>query len=135
MDIASILRRYGVTKVELDPDLVGWIRSDHAGETGAVWIYKGAAWALWSKQIRDMAAEHGETERQHLVVMDYLLPPSERSRLVFLWKIMGFSLGFFRLSLGLKLSVTLLMLWKHLSRDIMANKFDIWRNKISFLHY
>ena len=61
---------------------------------GAVWIYKGASLAFWSENIRKMAFEHGETEKQHLVVMNHLLPDKEKSRLIFLWKIMGFSLGF-----------------------------------------
>ena len=51
------------------------------------------AFAFWSKKIRDMAQEHGETERQHLVVMNHILQPSKRSKLIFVWKIMGFGLG------------------------------------------
>tara|TARA_B100000963_G_C22616199_1_gene667488 strand:- start:527 stop:1096 length:570 start_codon:yes stop_codon:yes gene_type:complete len=91
---AEILKRYGAANVVLTADVTEWLRSDHAGETGAVWIYKGAAFAFWSKKIQEMALEHGETERQHLVVMNHILQPSQRSKLIFLWKIMGFGLGF-----------------------------------------
>ena len=94
MNKDKIIEQYHATDVIVGDDFVGWLRSDHAGETGAVWIYKGASFAFWSENIRKMAAEHGETEKQHLVVMNYLLPRKERSRLIFLWKVMGFSLGF-----------------------------------------
>eukprot|EP00954_Amorphochlora_amoebiformis_P024258 1365254-Amorphochlora_amoeboformis.AAC.2 len=40
---------YGVYGVYGDEEL----RSDHAGETGAVWIYKGAIWAM---QLRSNSA-------------------------------------------------------------------------------
>ena len=97
MNSVEIIEKYNATGVVVTDDLVEWVRSDHAGETGAVWIYKGASLAFWSQKIRSMAFEHGETEKQHLVVMNHLLPDKEKSRLIFLWKIMGFSLGFFQL--------------------------------------
>ena len=98
----EIIEKYNATGVVVTDDLVEWVRSDHAGETGAVWIYKGASLAFWSQKIRRMAFEHGETEKQHLVVMDYLLPISKRSKLIFLWKIMGFGLGFISSLFGFK---------------------------------
>ncbi|MDA9719207.1 demethoxyubiquinone hydroxylase family protein [Betaproteobacteria bacterium] len=94
MDKDKIIEQYNANDVTVNDDFIGWLRSDHAGETGAVWIYKGASLAFWSDSIRKMALEHGETEKQHLVVMNHLLPSKEKSRLIFLWKIMGFSLGF-----------------------------------------
>ena len=94
MNKDKIIEQYHATDVVVSDDFIGWLRSDHAGETGAVWIYKGASLAFWSENIRKMALEHGETEKQHLVVMNHLLPDKEKSRLIFLWKIMGFSLGF-----------------------------------------
>ena len=94
MDKDKIIEQYHATDVVVSDDFIGWLRSDHAGETGAVWIYKGASLAFWSENIRKMASEHGETEKQHLVVMNHLLPDKEKSRLILLCKIMGFSLGF-----------------------------------------
>jgi len=102
MNSVDIIEKYKATGVVITDDFVEWIRSDHAGETGAVWIYKGARLAFWSEKIRSMAIEHGETEKQHLVVMDYLLPISERSKLISLWKIMGFGLGFISSLFGFK---------------------------------
>ena len=102
MNPGEIIEKYNATGVVITDDFVEWIRSDHAGETGAVWIYKGASLAFWSQKIRNMALEHGKTEKQHLVVMDYLLPISKRSKLIFLWKIMGFGLGFISSLFGFK---------------------------------
>ncbi len=85
----EILKDYDAIDVSLKREFVPWIRSDHAGETGAVWIYKGAACAFWSKKIREMAKEHGRTEQRHLVVMEYLLPKPDQSKLIAVWKIMG----------------------------------------------
>ena len=102
MNKDKIIEQYHATDVIVGDDFIGWLRSDHAGETGAVGIYKGASFAFWSENIRKMAAEHGETEKQHLVVMNHLLPRKERSRLIFLWKVMGFSLGFISSIFGFK---------------------------------
>ncbi len=91
----EILCEYRVYDIVVPNDMLGWLRSDHAGETGAVWIYKGANLAFWSKSIREMAIEHLTTEKNHLVVMEHLVPTSQRSKLIFIWKVMGFGLGFF----------------------------------------
>ena len=102
MNPGEIIEKYNAAGVVINDDFVEWVRSDHAGETGAVWIYKGASLAFWSQKIRSMALEHGETEKQHLMVMDYLLPITKRSKLLFLWKIMGFGLGFISSLFGFK---------------------------------
>ena len=49
-EFVEIIEKYNATGVVITDDLVEWIRSDHAGETGAVWIYKGASLAFWSKR-------------------------------------------------------------------------------------
>ena len=94
------------------------LRSTHAGETGAVFIYKGALAAM---QLRSWGAltlrrfagfesgcpyeslsrqpayafaqRHQETEQEHLDAMDMLLAPSERSKLLPLWKAAGMTVG------------------------------------------
>ncbi|MFT6791850.1 MAG: ubiquinone biosynthesis monooxygenase Coq7 [Cellvibrionaceae bacterium] len=93
LDATHIINQYGADNIEVPESFVPWMRSNHAGETGAVWIYKGAACAFWSKAIREMAREHGQTEKHHLMVMEHLLTPSKRSKLIFLWKLMGMGLG------------------------------------------
>ena len=41
MNSVEIIEKYNATDVVITDDFVEWIRSDHAGEMGAVWIYKG----------------------------------------------------------------------------------------------
>ena len=72
---------------------IPWMRFNHAGETGAVWIYRGASLAFWSSRIRRMALEHGPTEQKHLQVIEAQLPARSRSRLLPLWRLLGFGLG------------------------------------------
>ena len=78
--------------------LQGEMRSNHAGETGAVWIYKGAQAAMKLRssppRMHAFASEHLETERQHLALFDEMLPASALSRALPLWRLSGFMLGF-----------------------------------------
>lgn len=74
--------------------LLGDLRSDHAGETGAVAIYLGILSVARDPQIRHFAREHLATEREHLVRLGELLPPGQRSVLLPLWRLAGFLTGF-----------------------------------------
>jgi ubiquinone biosynthesis monooxygenase Coq7 len=76
------------------PGLVGDLRSDHAGETGAVAIYLGILAVTRDTQIRLFAQEHLATEREHLARMDALLPPGQRSILLPVWRVAGWLSGF-----------------------------------------
>lgn len=72
------------------------LRSDHAGETGAVYIYRGIAFAArWRKdsELLLFAQQHGETEAEHLALIETWLPPSHRSRLLLPWRIAGWLTG------------------------------------------
>lgn len=127
------------------PWLKDEMRSNQAGETGAVSIYIGALWALnlrmkfgappgggstdedvgigttdaatsratapapapasttpptkdlqqWAlmQSLLDFAEHHREIEREHLVLINEILPPVERSRLLPVWRVAGFLLG------------------------------------------
>ncbi len=84
--------------------MCGELASDHAGETGAVFIYRGAAAAL-QLRARDAAAasfvaQHEATEAQHLAYFESLLPVAHRSALLPAWKAAGFALGFLPTALG-----------------------------------
>ncbi len=94
MNKEAIINDYGATNVCVHEDMVAWMRSNHAGETGAVWIYRGAKYIAWNSRIIDMASEHGQTEQQHLLVIEHLLAPEQHSRLLPLWRLSGFMLGF-----------------------------------------
>lgn len=77
----------------LPPTLVADIRTDHAGETGAVWIYKGILAVSKDAEIRAFATEHLQTEQRHLQAMNDLLPVFRRSWLLVPWRIAGFLTG------------------------------------------
>jgi demethoxyubiquinone hydroxylase (CLK1/Coq7/Cat5 family)/predicted DCC family thiol-disulfide oxidoreductase YuxK len=69
------------------------IRSDHAGETGAVWIYRVMLALSRDRRLRPMLEEHAEQERQHLAAMNELLPWRQRSWLLPLWRVAGATTG------------------------------------------
>ena len=77
----------------LPPTLVADIRTDHAGETGAVWIDKGILAVSRNPEIRAFAGEHLQTEQRHLKAMNALLPVFRRSWLLVPWRIAGFITG------------------------------------------
>jgi demethoxyubiquinone hydroxylase (CLK1/Coq7/Cat5 family) len=74
-------------------DLIPDLRSDHAGETGAVWIYNGVLAVARDPELRAFARRHRETERQHLAKIAAVLPWPRRSRLLLPWRLAGFAVG------------------------------------------
>ena len=77
----------------LPSDMIGDLRSDHAGETGAVWIYKGMLFVSRDEKVRAFANHHLQTESEHLALMSALLPPLRRSWLLIPWRVAGFVTG------------------------------------------
>lgn len=77
----------------LPTHLVADIRSDHAGETGAVFIYKGILAITQDPHLRAFAQEHLQTEQKHLALICALLPPQKRSLLLPGWQVAGFLTG------------------------------------------
>ena len=73
--------------------LVGDLRSDHAGETGAVAIYRGILAVSRDADIRSFAESHLKTEQQHLDLMEQVLPARDRSMFLPLWRVAGFITG------------------------------------------
>ena len=73
--------------------LVPELRSDHAGETGAVFIYKGILAVNRCKEIQNFALCHLETEQKHLQRFEEILDPGFKSRLLPLWRLAGFLTG------------------------------------------
>jgi ubiquinone biosynthesis monooxygenase Coq7 len=69
------------------------LRTDHAGETGAVQIYRGILAMTRDPALRAFATRHLETERSHLERIEQWLPPAHRSRLLFLWRPAGWLTG------------------------------------------
>mgnify|MGYP006232639941 FL=1 len=67
--------------------LESFLRSDHAGEVGAVFIYKGILSVAKDPELLEFSKRHLATEQAHLRKIEDVLPKNKRSRLVFLWKI------------------------------------------------
>ncbi len=72
------------------------LRSDHAGETGAVWIYRGIRTvARWRKdaELLAFAQRHGDTEIEHLRLVEAWLGRQHQSRLLSAWRLAGWLTG------------------------------------------
>lgn len=78
---------------ELPKWLAGDLRTDHAGETGAVQIYRGALAASRDPALREFAERHLATERDHLEKIEQWLPSSRRSWLLPIWRVSGWMTG------------------------------------------
>ena len=74
--------------------LESFLRSDHAGEVGAVYIYKGILSIAKDPALVEFSKRHLETEKEHLRKIEEVLPVSKRSKLVGMWKVAGYLLGF-----------------------------------------
>ena len=76
--------------------LVQELRSDHAGETGAVCIYKGIlaiAELTKNQQLIQFAQHHLKTEQEHLVLIQEWIEPKNVSIFIGLWRIAGWLTG------------------------------------------
>ena len=80
------------------PDL----RTDHAGETGADFIYKGILLVSKDKEVLEFAENHLLTEKKHLELLEKILPDNEKSKLLFLWKFLGLLTGLIPALIGKK---------------------------------
>ena len=69
------------------------LRTDHAGETGAVMIYRGVLAVSRDPAVRAFALEHLETERRHLALIEQVLPRQWHSRLLPIWRVSGWLTG------------------------------------------
>ena len=74
------------------------LRTSHAGEAGATWIYKGAGVAArlrgHSDEFHAFVSEHHDNEASHFEQFDELLEPGQCSSLLPLWRGAGFVVGF-----------------------------------------
>ncbi|MFZ9335352.1 MAG: demethoxyubiquinone hydroxylase family protein [Burkholderiaceae bacterium] len=74
-------------------ELLRELRTDHAGETGAVMIYRGVLAVARDAQVRAFAQHHLQTELRHLALINEVVPPRWRSRLLPLWRVSGWVTG------------------------------------------
>jgi len=69
------------------------LRTDHAGETGAVFIYLGILQFTRNPTLRAFAEQHMTTEQSHLQLVESWLPKAHYSHLLPLWRLAGFLTG------------------------------------------
>ena len=69
------------------------LRTDHAGEVGAVCIYQGVLRFARDPALRSFAEHHLITEQKHLRLISAWLPSSRHSRLLPIWRLAGFLTG------------------------------------------
>ncbi len=90
---AIVSRRQSLGEGAFPTWLIRDLRSDHAGETGAVAIYQGILAVSRNSEIRVFAEAHLKTERQHLELIAATLPQDARSIFTPLWRTAGFLTG------------------------------------------
>ena len=69
------------------------LRTDHAGEVGAVCIYQGVLRFARDPALRSFAEHHLITEQKHLSIISAWLASSRHSRLLPIWRLAGFLTG------------------------------------------
>ena len=69
------------------------LRSDHAGEVGAVMVYRGVLAISRDSNVRQFAEAHLHTEQKHLKLMEDIVPVAGRTRLLPIWRLMGWLTG------------------------------------------
>jgi len=77
----------------LPPALVVELRTDHAGESGAVMIYRGILAVARDPVLKAFASEHLATESRHLACIERIIPARWRSELLPLWRVAGWLTG------------------------------------------
>ncbi len=82
-----------VTALPWPAAIVKELRSDHAGEVGAVQIYRGILAVSRNPELRAFAQHHLATEQAHLLTIESHLPAAHHSRLLSAWRIAGWLTG------------------------------------------
>jgi 3-demethoxyubiquinol 3-hydroxylase len=77
----------------ITPALWAELRSDQAGEAGAVAIYRAILTISRDADVRAFASRHLATEQEHLRLINTWLPHTSRSRLLPLWRLAGWVTG------------------------------------------
>jgi ubiquinone biosynthesis monooxygenase Coq7 len=97
IDMPRVEARRQNLKLEAKPSLpaalIADLRTDHAGESGAVMIYRGILAVSRDAGVRHFAQAHLAAESRHLGQIEPLLAPQHRSRLLPLWRMAGWLTG------------------------------------------
>tara|TARA_B100000963_G_C22430635_1_gene581971 strand:- start:46 stop:567 length:522 start_codon:yes stop_codon:yes gene_type:complete len=89
-------------KLTIPDSFIPIFRTNHAGETGAVYIYKAILMISRDKDVIDFSKKHLRTEKDHLLLIEEVLEKKNRSKLIYIWKIAGFLTGFIPSLIGKK---------------------------------
>jgi 3-demethoxyubiquinol 3-hydroxylase len=84
---------FGTRADELPTHVRADLRTDHAGETGAVCVYQGILFAARDPGVRAFAWRHLATEQVHLELINTWLPVQHRSKLLPAWRVAGWLTG------------------------------------------
>ena len=123
----------------LNRELIADLRSDHAGETGAVAIYCGILAVTRDPDVRHFARHHLRTEVRHRRFFDAWLPDNEKSRLLKVWFAAGWLLGatgalFGRRSVYTTIAAVETFVVEHYSQQVRAleddKRFDALRERL-----
>ena len=100
----------GMTSISLKADataalrradwLTAALRTDHAGEYGAVYLYRAILRFTRDPVVIEFASQHLETETTHLERMEALLEPKDLTKLLPLWRVAGYLAGLLPALLG-----------------------------------
>jgi ubiquinone biosynthesis monooxygenase Coq7 len=85
------------------PSIRAELRASHAGETGAVWIYRGILLVnrlRCDSDIEMFAQHHLATEKDHLIQFENIIHRFRGSALLFIWMFTGFTMGVLSAVLG-----------------------------------
>jgi demethoxyubiquinone hydroxylase (CLK1/Coq7/Cat5 family) len=91
--LQRLVRAFEPASMAVPTGMRGDLRSDHAGETGSVWIYLGILAVARDADVRAFAHRHLATERQHLRLITPALPWPQRSLLLVPWRLAGLLTG------------------------------------------
>ena len=95
------LRAESILKASVLPEwLFADLRTDHAGELGAVYIYRGVLAGTQNQSIRAFAEKHLRTEEKHLAGIESMVPSQHRSSLLLIWRALGFFTGYVSAVMG-----------------------------------
>ena len=81
------------SSIQVPNFMIPALRSDHAGEAGAVEIYRGILALTQDESVREFARQHLATERRHLAQIEAILPVGQQTHLLVLCRWAGWLTG------------------------------------------
>jgi len=105
------------------------LRSDHAGEHGAVAIYRGMLTITRDPGLTRFARRHLLAESRHLRFFQGFLPPDGRSRLLPVWWLAGWLLGAGSAAIGPRAAYATIAAVERFVEDHYQEQIDSMRGR------